>query len=178
MIWISVDPSNNFGITQWDDDKFMHTYKARKMGGKGKWVIESNTALIKQKVYDSKWHFVKQMLSNVDFIAMEEGFGRFASAVKSQAGYRQYVQAVADYHAHELQHAIKIQIVNVSEWRRCIKEEFGISWPATTARKKELSIELVRKAYGITVTDDEADSVLLGRACIRMWMITTKGQTP
>jgi len=171
MNWISVDPSNNFGIAQWTYRTFERTYKARKMGAKGKWIAECKTAPKPKVMFDSKWAFVKEMLSTVDDVVIEEGFGRFASAVKSQAGYRQYVQAVVDYHAQELNHKIAVHVINVSEWRRCIKEEFGISWPATTERKKALSVQTVYNAYGITVTDDEADAVLLGRAAMRMGIV-------
>jgi outer membrane phospholipase A len=102
---------------------------------------------------------------------MEEGFGMRPNAIKSQSEYRGFFKAIVEYHNHENGKAIKCQVVNVSEWRRAIKEEFGLSWPATSERKKALSVQTVFNAYGITVTDDEADAVLLGRAAMRMGVI-------
>ena len=60
--------------------------------------------------------------------------------------------------------------MNVSEWKRVIKEDQGISWPKDSARQKALAIKLVKDLYGIEVTEDEADAVLLGHAAIRMGM--------
>ena len=58
--------------------------------------------------------------------------------------------------------------INVSEWRRVIAEDQGVSWPKDSDRCKALSVQLVERIYGITVTADESDAILLGRAAIRM----------
>ena len=77
-----------------------------------------------------------------------------------QIGFHQY--ACADY---DLPDPIEI---NVSEWRRVIAEDQGISWPKDSDRCKALSVQLVEKIYGLKITADESDAVLLGRAAIRM----------
>lgn len=168
MKWLSIDPSNNTGLAYWENEKLLYTFTARKVGTKGKWGVEGGDGI--KKVYESKWELFVKAFETVEAIIIEEGFGKFASAVKSQSGFREYFHAVSDY-LNTIGHKQAFNVVNVSEWRRCIKEEFVISWPATTERKKELSKSLVEKAYGIRVSDDESDAVLLGRAVLRMGMV-------
>jgi hypothetical protein len=169
MHWLTIDPSNHTGLAFWNDETLMATYTARAIGTKGKWISTDQKG--EKITYPSKWDLFKSAFEYISFIAMEEGFGMRPNAIKSQSEYRGFFKAIIEFHNHENGKAIKCQVVNVSEWRRAIKEEFGLSWPATTERKKALAISTVQKAYGITVSDDEADAVLLGRACIRMGMI-------
>ena len=60
----------------------------------------------------------------------------------------------------------------MSEWRRVIKESYGVSWPQNRESKKAFAVRLVHTAYGVDVTDDEADAVLLGHAAIRMGLVS------
>lgn len=172
MNWLSIDPSNRTGLAYWRGDKLDATYTARQIGTRGKWCIEGKDN--QRFVYDSKWHLFESAFKFQDAIVIEEGFGQFKTAIKSQAGYREYFHAVCDY-LNVSGHPIAFKVVNVQEWRRAIKEEFNLSWPATTERKKALSVATVQKAYGITVNDDESDAVLLGRASMRLGIISLEG---
>lgn len=169
MKWLSIDPSNNTGLAYWDDDKLLYTFTARKVGTKGKWGVEGTDG--SKNVYESKWQLFNKAVESVSYVAMEEGFGHFMTAVKSQAHYRGYIQAVIDHKTDDLGNAITCNIVNNKEWKKVIKEEFGKTFPNNRKLAKELSKSLVEKAYGIRVSDDESDAVLLGRAVLRMGMV-------
>ena len=153
--WVSIDPANKSGIAFWRYDRLTGTAVMRAVGKSGKWRVG-------ERAYESRHAATLSVIHGASMVIAEEGFGRFASAIKSQAGMIGYWRCACD--ALDIPFAT----VNVSEWRRVIKEAYAISWPATTERKKALSVSLVKKAYGITVTDDEADAVLLGHAAIRM----------
>jgi hypothetical protein len=172
MNWLSIDPSNRTGIAKWENDKLTFTTTARAIGGGGKWCLEWIDG---KTIYESKWELFSCLFKNYDAFVIEEGFGQFKTAVKSQAGYREYFHAIVDYYAHN-GHQKAWHVVNVNEWRRVIKEEFKLSWPATTERKKALSVATVKKAYGIDVSDDESDAVLLGRASMRLGIINWEGK--
>jgi hypothetical protein len=143
------------------------------MGSKGKWLVECGDGF--RRVFDCKWELFLRAFEDQEAFVIEEGFGQFATAVKSQSGYREYFHSIIDYLAFT-GHKKAWHVVNVMEWRRAIKEEFKLSWPATTERKKALSVATVQKAYGITVSDDESDAVLLGRASMRLGIINTEGK--
>lgn len=169
MNWCSVDPSNKSGIAYWVDGKLVSTKVLRRVGAKGKYALGSDT-------FDSRWTAWDKALVCVDHVITEEGCGRFATAIKSQAGIRGYIEAVCD-HKTALSLTTSFVAVNVSEWRRVIKEGYGISWPATTERKKALSVQLVKTHFGIDVSDDEADAVLLGVAAMRMGVVNVREAT-
>jgi hypothetical protein len=162
--WASCDPSNNMGWAFWENDNLLYTATLRRMGKKGKY--RYNTS-IQEHIYDSKWMAVSEILKDAAGVIIEEGFGRFATAVKSQSGYREYIHAVCDYYTH-VGTPKRFEVINVAEWRRVIKETYEVSWPATTERKKVLSMQLVKKIYDVDVSDDESDAVLIGLAAIKM----------
>lgn len=163
MKWCSIDPSNRSGIAYWEDGKLLRTDVLRKVGTKGKYSVGD-------EMFTCRWAAWCFALHGQSMVVTEEGCGRFATAIKSQAGIRAYVDAVCDFYSFCGDY-VSFHVVNVSEWRRVIKEEFGVSWPATRERKKELSISLVKDRFGIEVSDDEADAVLLGLAAIRMRLV-------
>jgi hypothetical protein len=171
MNWLSIDPSNRTGLAFWKDGTLLFTGTARAKGTKGRWIVEHGNGV---KEYASKWELFVKAFDQQDALVMEEGFGQFSTAIKSQAEYRGFFKAVASYIAFK-GHTIAVHVVNVQEWRRAIKDEFALSWPATTERKKALSVATVQKAYGIRVNDDEADAVLLGRAVVRLGIVTIGG---
>lgn len=158
MKWISEDPASKSGIARWDGTKLISTTVMRKMGAKGKYKLA-------EKTYSSRHEATLASLEECKQVVIEEGFGKFTAAVKHQAEIRGYVRCACD------SLFIPMVVINVSEWRRVIKEAYGISWPATRDRKKALSIQLVKLIYDINVTDDEADAVLLGVAAQRMGLV-------
>lgn len=162
--WCSIDPANTSGIAYWNGSKLVNTSVLRRMGTKGKYAFQ-------RTVCGSRWEAWKLALILCDTVVTEEGMGGFKTAIKSQSGIRGYIEAACDYRTHERNLPTVFKVVNVSEWRRVIKEAYGVSWPATTERKKALSIQLVRDHFGISVTNDEADAVLLGVAAMRMGLV-------
>lgn len=167
MNWCSIDPANKAGIAFWVDGKLIRTRVIRKMGSKGKWLVGNDVCPSRI----GAWYFA---LNGQNVVVTEEGCGQFTTAVKSQAAIRGYIEAVCDG-ATDSGFVTRFLTVNVSEWRRVIKEAYGVSWPAKTERKKALSIQLVKEHFGISVTDDEADAVLLGAAALRMGLVDLKG---
>jgi len=158
MKWTSIDPATKAGLAKWDGANLINTTVMRKMGNKGKYCVA-------KEVYPSRYAATMAALTGSSLLVVEEGFGRRTTAVKHQAEMRGYLKCVCD------SLGIKMVVINVSEWRRVIREMNGISWPATTERKKALSVQLVDLIYGSEVTDDEADAVLLGVAAMRMGLV-------
>jgi hypothetical protein len=163
MNWCSIDPSNRSGIAYWSGDKLIATTVLRRVGTKGKYKFDDNLC-------DCRWKVWDEALIHISQVVTEEGCGRFATAIKSQSSIRGYIEAVCDYNTAN-DRPTAFTAINVAEWRRVIKEAYGVSWPATTERKKELSKQLVKQNYGIDVSDDESDAVLLGVAAMRMGVV-------
>ena len=166
MRWISIDPANKSGVAFWDGDELIGTAVLCAVGKSGKYRVNSVRM-------ECRWSAWEGTLIGFEHVVIEEGCGRFSTAIKAQAALRGYVQAVCEYRTL-IGANVAFTVVNVSEWRRVIKEAYGVSWPATTERKKALSVQLVAREYGRSVTDDEADAVLLGVAAMRMGLVECK----
>ena len=160
MKWLSVDPANKSGLAYWEDDRLIDTTVLRKLGAKGRYTDTASGVL-----YETQWDAWLSAIFQEEYLVCEEGCGRFATAIKSQSDMRGFIRAACMFKK------TPFAVINVSEWRRVIKEAFGISWPATTERKKALSVQLVKSRFNIDVTDDEADAVLIGVAAMRMGLV-------
>jgi hypothetical protein len=158
MKWLSVDPANRSGLAYWEDARLVSTTVLRKMGATGKHITGGG-------VFTDRWGAWMYAIDSEKTVICEEGFGRFPAAIAAQGEQRGFIKAACMYKE------IPFVVVNTKEWGRVIKEAFGISWPAQTERKKALAVQLVQKQYGITVTDDEADAVLIGVAAMRMGLV-------
>jgi hypothetical protein len=159
--WLSIDPANTSGITRWINGK-PKTYILKKIGNKGRY------SWGKEK-FDSRYEAWKTLLvgTRPETIVVEEGCGRFTTAIKAQAELRGYIRGVAD----SILPDYNFEVINVSEWRRVIKEAYGVSFPADSARCKKLAQNLVKEHFGLDCSEDEADSVLLGVAAQRMGLV-------
>jgi hypothetical protein len=158
MKWLSVDPANKSGLAYWEDARLVSTTVLRKMGATGKHITGGG-------VFSDRWGAWMYAIDRNETVICEEGFGRFPAAIAAQGEQRGFIRAACMYKE------IPFVVVNTKEWGRVIKETFSISWPAQTERKKALAVQLVQKQYGITVTDDEADAVLIGVAAMRMGLV-------
>jgi hypothetical protein len=168
MRYAVIDPANKAGVAIIQDGKLSYTCVARKIGTKGRWTVETKGKDADQ--YSNQYQAFCDIIDNVDGVIIEEGFGRFATAIKSQAGYRDYIRCICDMFTAKGEPKT-FKVVNVSEWRRVIKEAYGVSWPVKSVAKKALSVQLVKREFGIDVSDDEADAVLLFVASKRMGYI-------
>jgi hypothetical protein len=158
MKWLSVDPANKSGLAYWENARLVNTTVLRKMGAKGKHLTGG-------ALFESRWEAWIYATRGLASVICEEGFGRFPAAIAAQGEARGYIKA-----ACHSQH-IPFIVVNTKEWGRVIKETFGISWPADTERKKALAVSIVWGKYGVHVTHDEADAVLIGVAAMRMGLV-------
>ena len=140
MRYAVIDPANKAGVAIVQDGKLSVTCVARKIGTKGRWVIEQNGDTDQ---YDNQYQAFCDIIRYVDGVIVEEGFGRFATAIKSQAGYRDYIRCICDMFTAKGEPK-SFKVVNVSEWRRVIKEAYGVSWPVKSVAKKALSVQLVK----------------------------------
>lgn len=156
MKWVSIDPANSAGVAFWDDDKLHSTCIIKARGGKGAYYGAIG------EICQTKHLAWLSIVTLAEQIIMEEGFGARAKVVASQGHLRGYITAIAD------SRAVPVSVVNVSEWRRIIKDGFGVSWPREREGCKALSKSIVKQVYGIDVSDDESDAVLLGYAALRM----------
>jgi hypothetical protein len=161
-IWISVDPSNKSGVALWEGSKLLSVSVIRAIGKSGKYGNFAGATCI---VKGSRLDIWKGALFRAQHCITELGAGRFAAAINAQGKQRGYIECVCDIVG------CKYAEVNVSEWRRVVKEHFGVSWPKDSARCKALSRKLVKDKYGLDVTDDESDAALIGLAAQWMMMV-------
>lgn len=155
MYWISIDPASVMGVAVWNGDKLFTSYVVRKYGAKGRWKFGND-------IVPSRREAMLEVVRKHGLVIVEEGFGRFTSAVKHQAELRGYLRAVCDSFGAQM------RVINVSEWRRVISEHYDVRWPAKSAEKKRAAVLLVNELFGRLVTHDEADAILLGRAAVLM----------
>jgi hypothetical protein len=169
MIWASIDPASKSGIAYWKGSELYGYGVIRPVGatGKHKAPILLRAGGVVLEDYPTRHDAWKMTLAKVRGLVIEEGFGRFTNAVKAQAHLRGYIEAVWD----SLARGNPVTVVNVSEWRRVIKEAYDVSWPKDSKRCKAMSVFLVKDVIGLTVTDDEADAILLGVAAVRMRLV-------
>jgi len=159
MKWISIDPANTSGVAQWQDDTLESTVVVKPRGSKGRWYCGTTVVASRLLAWESAY-------SGVEAVVIERGFGAMATAVRAQGMQIGWHHCMCAYRG--LPEPIE---VNVSEWRRVIKEDQQVSWPQDRKRAKSLSIAMVHGLYGVTVGDDAADAVLMGRAALRMKLL-------
>lgn len=169
MNWISVDPAKGVaGVAYWTGDNLNGTGVVKPRGGKGAFYVGSQ---VWNSRYDAWW----SVIGAADQVVMEEGAGGRVNIVKAQGWMRGYLQAICDGHS------TPYKVINVSEWRRVIKESYGVSFPRDSVQCKILAQQIVKREYGLDVSEDEADAVLIGHAAMRMGIVnvttTTKGST-
>ena len=156
MNWISIDPAKGIsGVAYWWRTELLGTRIVKARGNKGAFYVGEYISPSRSDAWD-------EVLATQSLAVMEKGAGGRANIVSAQGWICGYIKKTAD------QLDVPTHIVNVSEWRRCIKEGYDVSWPQNRERKKALAVQLVKRIYGLDVTDDEADAVLLGLAAIRM----------
>lgn len=162
MFWLSVDPAKGeAGVCIWEGRAVVETSVIRKRGSKGLYYFG-------EEVHPGRLGAWVRAITKypADTLVMEKGAGGRANIIDAQGWVRGYIDALSEVHG------IRSVTVNVSEWRRCISEAFSISWPRDRDRKKALAVRLVKEHYGLDVTNDEADAVLVGLACIRMGIVS------
>lgn len=91
---------------------------------------------------------------------MEKAIGNRSNVINAQAEERGFITCLC------MQLGIKTKVMGQAEWRRVIKEQDDFSWPADVDDKKTAAVALVQELYHVTVTEDEADAILMGRAAI------------
>lgn len=163
--WFSIDPASTSAIAVWSGSELKCSYILSKMGTKGNYKIIKEGGQIKMDSRYAAWQYLFT-LHRPSCVIMEEGFGKSTNAVKSQAELRGYVRCLSDSFSVD-----SFQAVNVSSWRRAIKDLYNVSFPKDSDLCKSLSRQLVEKIYGLIVTDDEADAILLGTSSIRSGMV-------
>jgi len=156
--WISIDPAKGLsGVAWWIGDKLERTFIVKKRGNKGAYYFGDE---ICDSMSDA-WGYTVSWAGNSTAI-VEKGAGGLSNVVNAQGWMRGYLERSC-----ELVGANTV-VLGVSEWRRVIREAHDVSWPSGRDAKKRLSVQLVRSIYGIDVSDDESDAVLLGAAALRM----------
>jgi hypothetical protein len=156
MMWASVDIGATAGVAIWDGDNLIAHGIVKERGKKGLYYT------LYGEIAESKYEAWASIVEICKLIIVEEGFGNRAKTVASQAKLRGYIEAICD------KNGCRFMAVNLSEWRRCIKEDLKVSWPKDRERIKELSVKLVKDMFDIDVTDDVSDAILIGYAAQRM----------
>ena len=164
--FISIDPANKTGLATWDGGNLIEWTTVKPIGKSGAYRVYGNKAESRHQAWLDVYNGFDPQA-----VVIERGFGGMATAVRSQGKHIGWHECLcAAYY-------IPIVEVNVNEWRRVIKEDQGVSWPKESKRCKALSVKLVCELYGMTaanVTEDEADAILLGRAAMRMGLVTIR----
>jgi len=155
MNWISVDIGKVMGVTEWAGAVRVNTYIVKPRGNQGKYYWNGN-------VVDSKFSAINCIIADQDLVIMERGFGHLSTVINTQAHLRGYITCAADYFN------MITKEINVSEWRRVIKEHMGVSFPRQSKDCKILAQQLVKKHFNLHATEDEADSVLIGYAAMKL----------
>ena len=164
--WLSIDPSKaGTGVAVWEGRELQHSFVIKPRGTKGKYYFDGFILDSRHEVFGR----LPALASTKLDCYIEKGMGRHSNAIRAQGWMCGYIDSKFEAAGRKS----PIEVV-VSEWRRVIKEDQGISWPAKRVRKKALAIDLVKELYNLDVCDDEADAILLGRACIRMFNIKDK----
>jgi hypothetical protein len=148
---------NKSGIAVWKGDQFLSTFTLRKYG--------NSRYKIDEAIKKSRREAWRDCLHGHELVVIERGAGHRPNVVNAQAWLRGYIAAICEGIG------AVVREINVSEWRRVIREEQGISWPAGREEKKRLAQNLVKSIYGIKPSEDEADAVLIGRAAIRLGVL-------
>lgn len=158
-LWVSIDPAKGVAaVAVWSEDELLYTKIIKPMGGKGRFYFG-------REVVDDRYDAWQRAIRDTELVVMEKGAGGRMNIVNAQGFTRGYIAALCE------SLSIPHHTVNVSEWRRVIKEAYDISWPQNRERKKAQAVKLVKEHYGLDVTDDEADAVLLGHAAMRMGLV-------
>lgn len=155
MKWTSVDIGKVMGVTLWVDDQRKETFTIKPRGNKGKFYFGPD-------VVDSKLQAILNLIQISELVVMERGFGHLAAVINTQAHLRGYITGLAD------DHGVATKEINISEWRRVIKEHYGVSFPRQSKDCKALAQKLVFEHFGLEATEDEADSVLIGYAALKL----------
>ena len=157
---IVIDPAKVSGVAIFNENgELCKSLVVKPMGGKGKWYAGA-------EIYESQilaWDSVYRSIRTNKRVIIERGFGAMMTAVRAQGIQIGWHNCMCANYGIE-----SPTQVNVSEWRRVIKEDQSISWPKESERCKALSVQLAEKLYSLKVTADESDAILLGRAAIRM----------
>jgi hypothetical protein len=64
-------------------------------------------------------------------------------------------------------HGCAYHELDLSEWRRIVREQTGTSWGSGDETTKALSIKHVKDLFGVTAGADEADAIMIGWAWIK-----------
>lgn len=156
MNWISIDPAKGIsGVAFWDGDQLLHTKIVKARGNKGAFYVGESVVPSRQDAWE-------HVVAGQSVVIIEKGMGHRPNVVSAQGWCLGYIESICD------RHHTPCHIVNVSEWRRVIKEAFAVSWARNSEKCKALAMQVVRKEYELDVTADEADAVLLGHASKRM----------
>ena len=159
--WISCDPARGpSGLTFWEGENIEHVLTIKKRGNKGKYYCGSG-------IVDSMleaWNGCLAWAAGSSVI-IEKGAGNRPNVIDAHGFMRGYIQHECDTIGATL------RVVNVSTWRRCCVEAYGVSWPTGREAKKALSVRLAKEKFGIECSDDESDSIFVGVAAIRMGLV-------
>jgi hypothetical protein len=156
MTIISIDAATASGVARWVDGALVCAYTVKPRGKSGAYYIG-------EQIVESELAAWRAVYSEINAVVIEAGYSGKAGPAGYQGERVGYHRALCQVFG--LPPPIR---VNVAEWRRVIKEDCEINWPADRARKKALAVKLVKALYWVDATDDEADAVLLGRAAHRM----------
>ena len=159
--WVSCDPAKGpSGVTLWEGDTIQNVLTIKPRGAKGAYYVGSEIMASMLEAWNSciAWAQGNQLV-------IEKGAGGMANVIDAHGFMRGYIQ-----HECDLQN-ITLHVVNVSTWRRCVTEAYGVSWPPGRDPKKALSVRLAKEKFGIECSDDEADSIFVGVAAMRMGIV-------
>lgn len=176
--WLSVDPATKTGIARWSGGviEMVATLRPatpaerRKRQAPQAVVVEALTrgGVDRQSiVYHDELSAWAWLLTQIEAVVAEEGFGPSPKTVAQHAFRRGFVAAMC------AMRRIPFHVVNVSEWRRVVGAANGFTFPRDSSQAKARAMELVEARFGQRVSDDEADA-----ACAGLWALQTRTVQP
>ncbi len=159
--WASIDPSKSTsGVVLWNGPDLTQVFTMRPYGASGKYKVGDD-------IYPDKlgaWRFA---LMGVEKVVMESGKGHFVAVAAAQGYMQGFIECCC-----MLRGIPSPMLIDPSEWRRIIREQFGVSFPSDRKRCKILSMKLAKQFFNFeAANDDESDAILIGYAAQRAGMV-------
>jgi hypothetical protein len=162
-MYIAVDIGNKAGISVCNRNadntvELVACGEARKVGTKGRYKCLDYTG---ESMLDAWVHLFDTYKPS--HMVVERGFGNRPNVISAQSEMRGYLRALCEINNAEYRQ------VNVSEWRRAVKDAFNVTFPNNTDAAKSLSLRLAKEQFGLDgITDNMSDSVMIAVACARL----------
>lgn len=164
MRWVSIDAAGIVsGVAIWEGERLKATYTIRPCGGKGRWYRGGC-------IHPDEYTAWSDPLQCSDLVIAELARGQFRTADRALFERIGYLRAICG------SQGVRFERMNLSEWRRIIRELFDIAWPKGSDRCKAHAVALAAEHLGLELGDDkyaadQAEAALMGYAALKSGIV-------